>query len=201
MKFDDLQVDMLVHDHVGNEYKVVGLESDCAGYPVRLQCTKLVHPVSVDVSVGFKQVGDLLWIHGNREYILNASTFSVQQVLSGLGFKQPTRDSLTIRVSVDDNITHDFYIYPESEYHKIELTCDELVLMYNTLTVADLHVGMKLTNATNNTYVLVGFDDKYAHLAYMEARIPCRGASVSSMRPVRQQLVDGKLLGYVPVKD
>lgn len=206
MKFEDLQVGMLVRDHVGNRYKVLALyEHDPNGYTVKLKCTVLNKFVGVGYNLVINFVGEEFWVQNSRTQLLTCTDPTVQQILKGLGYNLPDADGLygCVRVPMLDEfgVAHDFWVYDKKTLDTFELTVDELMPLPQPLPVSSLRVGMKLTNATNNECVLIGFDDEYAHLAYMIPRIPGRGASISSVKLVRQQLVDDKLLGYTPVED
>lgn len=67
------------------------------------------------------------------------------------------------------------------------------------MRVHDLSIGMKLVDANNDSFVLVGYDDKVVHLAHMIPVSNLRTEYVPAL--VRAELQDGKLLGFVPAED
>lgn len=204
MQFRNMDVGMRLQDNFGNRYVVVALEDDDSyAYRVRVRCTEFRQSVQVDSSVKFCAVGDSYWIPTCRKAMLNAEDEAVQNMLEVLGYNTELQRCITLTVKDDTGEVQKFFVYPAFEYECFQLTADELSLLPEArpIKVADLRVGMKLVNASNVGYVLVGYDDKYVHLAYMDKLYPNSANSVCVPKLVRQQLVDGALLGYAPAED
>lgn len=203
MNFEDIEVGMKVRDNFGNQYEVIALEDDDSyAYRVRVRCTKFSQSVQVDSSTEFCAAGDEYWIPTCRKAMLNAEDKAMQNILEVLGYDTELQQCITLAAEDNTGEIQKVFVYPEFEYQCFQLTADELSFIpeVRPIKVADLHIGMKLVNASGVGYVLVGYDDKYVHLANMVARYP--SLTNSEYVPVftRQQLVDGALLGYVPAE-
>lgn len=204
MNFEDIEVGMKARDNFGNQYEVIALEDDESyAYRVRVRCTTFSQSVQVDASTKFCAAGDAYWIPTNRKVMLNADNEAVQGILEVLGFDMELQQCITLTVEDNTGEVQKLFVYPAFEYECFQLTADELSFIpeVRPIKVADLRIGMKLVNANGVGYVLVGYDDKYVHLANMVARYP--SLTNSEYVPVftRQQLVDGALLGYTPAED
>lgn len=202
MKFEDLKVGMRVHDHVGNEYRVLELvEHDPDGYTVKLECLIFNRIVGIgyDSNVGF--AGKHFWIQNSREQLLSHENPTAQQILQALGYEFPNaavRGRVCIPMLDSFGVVHEFWVHDKAAFENFELTVNELVLMPE-LSVHDLCIGMKLVDANNDGFVLVGYDDKVVHLAHMIPVSNLRTEYVPAL--VRAELQDGKLLGFVPAED
>lgn len=203
MNFEDIEVGMKVCDNFGNQYEVIALEDDSYAYRVRVRCTRFSQPVQVDSSTKFCTAGDEYWIPTCRKAMLNAEDKVIQNILEVLGYDMELQQCIPLTVEDNTGKVQKLFVYPEFEYQCFQLTADELSFIPEPrpLKLADLRIGMKLVNANNVGYVLVGYDDKYVHLANMVARYPSLTDSEYIPVLTRQQLVYGALLGYVPAED
>lgn len=204
MNFEDIKVGMQVQDNYGNRYIVVALEGDTSyAYRVRVRCIDFCQSVQVDTAAKFCAVGDEYWIPTCRKAMLNAEDEAVLNILEVLGYDMELQQCITVPMQDYSGNMQNLFVYPEFEYKCFELTCDELSPIHvpRPIKVQDLRVGMKLVNAGNTCYVLVGYDDKYVHLAYMDKLYPSLTNSEYIPKLVRQQVVDGALLGYTPAED
>lgn len=106
--------------------------------------------------------------------MLNAEDKVIQNILGVLGYDMELQQCITLTVEDNTGEVQKLFVYPEFEYQCFQLTADELSFIPEPrpLKLADLRIGMKLVNANNVGYVLVGYDDKYVHLANMVARYP-----------------------------
>ncbi len=172
MKFEDIKNGMHVRDHLGNKYTIVEVEGKRDSFPVRLCCTKLVQPVSVDTDIAFDAVGITWWIAGNRQYILDASDETVQQIMCGLG--KACIGSRTIQVNTAAGESQDFYVYDEARLADFELTCDELEPIKVTVSPDSLKLGMQLERA-DGKYVVLGFDAQHVYLGSVVDATACDG--------------------------
>lgn len=213
MKFEDIKAGMKVRDHLGNEYTVTEVEVQRDTLPVQLCCTKLVQPVQVDVDIGFDSVGDTWWVHGNHKYMLNTSDATVQQILRAFGIDHECVRTLTICLNDREEESQDFYVYPKSRLVEFELTCDELSLISQVEpVVADkavvstdsLKLGMKLVDSAGQGFILIGYDDKWVHMASMLPVHPIGSCDVCDTGVpviIRVPLDDEALAGFVPAED
>lgn len=193
---------MRVHDHVGNEYRVLELvEHDPNGYTVKLECLIFNRIVSIgyDSNVGF--AGKHFWIQNSREQLLSHENPTAQQILQALGYEFPNaaiRGRVCIPMLDSFGVAHEFWVHDKAAFENFELTVNELVLMPE-LSVHDLSIGMKLVDANNDGFVLVGYDDKVVHLAHMIPVLTTPDEYVPAIVSVR--LKDGLLHGYTPAAD
>lgn len=213
MKFEDLKVGMRVRDHLGNEYEVVYVEEKRDSFPVQLQCTKLVQAVQVDTNTEFNAVGDTWWVGCNSQYILNVSDEAIQQILRGLGVAYEYISTTTIQMRIPSGDTQDFYVYPESRIVEMMLTCDELnpisqvepVVAAETaeavVSTDSLKLGMKLVDSAGEGFILVGYDDKWVHMASMLPIHPIGSCDTCVPALIRIPLEDTALAGFVPAED
>lgn len=180
MKFEDIEEGMQLRDHLGNEYEVVEVEEEPDSFPVQLRCTKFVLPVQVDADIVFDSVGTTWWVGCNRQYMLDASDSTVQQMLRALGINSEYVRTKTIQVRTPSGGLQDFYVYPKSRYAEFELTCDELSPIAvpepdAVLSVDSLKLGMKLQHA-DGSYIVIGFNQHYVYLGSVVDATTCDGA-------------------------
>lgn len=200
MKFEDLIVGMRVRDHIGNTYEVVALAADDSyGYGIKLCCETLVKPVRASYAATFDHVGRSFWVQRSRNALLNADDPAVRQIIVIHGYTLPLKEDFKLSLTDAFGVTQDFYVYPEHRYKGFELTCDDLRLVSRPLTTLDLSIGMRLVDSNNNGFVLVGYDDRVVHLAYMISISAPSNEYVPAIVSIR--LEDGLLQGYTPAED
>lgn len=203
MKFEDIEVGMKVQDHVGNEYTVSKLAYNYEnGYAIRLRCTKHVNAVRADYMATFAQEGDAWWILSSRTKLLRLEDPTVQHLLKVMGYPTDIKSHLHINITADDT-KYDFWVYPSIKLETFDLTGDELtpIIEPPTLRVSDLRVGMKLVDSAGEGFVLVGYDDKWVHLAAMLPLHPIGSCDTCYPALIRVPLEDKALAGFTPAED
>ena len=161
MKLEDVKVGMRLQDPYGNVYKVRSKED--AYRMVVLECLSLHQAVSVEYDYKFKAVGDTLWVHADRQTLLNIDTPDVRRISDVLGIHD-LLNPVHIQIQYED-IKADFSIVPYALLKGCEITLADMKLPEAAnIDAADVKIGLQLQDMQGNTYVVADVGDCFAML-------------------------------------
>lgn len=162
MKLEELKVGMRLQDPYGNVYKVRSKED--AHHMVVLECLSLHQAVRVEYDYMFKAVRDTLWVHADRQTLLNIDTPDVRRISDVLGIHD-VLNPVSIQIQYGD-IKADFSIVPDALLKGCEVTLADMELLSEAANIdtVDVKIGLQLQDMQGNTYIVVDVGDCFAML-------------------------------------